>query len=257
MTEMHAKFRAEPVDALIRPPTPYELGSLEEFHAHATSCRICRQSLWNATGASLLCSEGRQGASVLCRLLEWNKGKACLTRAKHLPYEVVIEIPQSLWTSKAMLRAVANAPFENANNAGSHRLPRPHSGWASLPIPQAINYDDRTSRRNIGEGNQVSFRKSISIPPLSLLPKAMMRPCSIDIDPSFTKPCLGAERARIEVQTQSTCTILYDGYGDRKEASSHSYKEIYVRTRKSSINRWPQAPPLAYNKGGSKIHRLD
>ena len=90
---VHAHFDSEPVDAVIRLPSATELHYLQNFHAHVSTCFVCRRSLTPVVRYHLLCEEGKRTATAACEVLLGRKGKICAVNATRLPYDVVVEVP--------------------------------------------------------------------------------------------------------------------------------------------------------------------
>ena len=101
---VHVHFDSEPVDAVIRLPSATELHCLQNFHAHVSTCSVCRRSLTPVVRYHLLCAEGKRTATAVCQVLVARKGKICAVKTTRLPYDVVVEVPQTFWTARALLQ---------------------------------------------------------------------------------------------------------------------------------------------------------
>lgn len=90
---VHVHFDLEPVDTVIRLPLATELHCLQNFHAHVSTCSVCRRSLAPVVRYHLLYAEGKRTATAVCQVLVARKGKICAIKATQLPYDVVVEVP--------------------------------------------------------------------------------------------------------------------------------------------------------------------
>ena len=141
---VHAHFDPEPVDAVVRLPSATELHRLQDFHAHASTCSVCRRSLTPVVRYHLLCAEGKRTATAVCQVLVARKGKICAVKATRLPYDVVVEVPQTFWTARALLQDYFSTSYKRRSDAVPHRRqwhddtratisvqpwPRAHDSW--------------------------------------------------------------------------------------------------------------------------------
>lgn len=101
---VHVHFDPEPVDTVIRLPSATELHCLQNFQAHVSTCSVCRRSSTPVVRYHLLCAEGNKTATAVCQVLVARKGKICAVKATRLPYDVVVEVPQTFWTARALLQ---------------------------------------------------------------------------------------------------------------------------------------------------------
>jgi hypothetical protein len=114
---VHVHFDSEPVDAVIRLPSATELYCLQDFHAHVSTCSVCRRSLTPVVRYHLFCEEGKRTATAVCEVLVARKGKICAVNATRLPYDVVVEVPQTFWTARALLQDYFGTPYERRSSA--------------------------------------------------------------------------------------------------------------------------------------------
>ena len=114
MARVH--FDSEPVDAVIRLPSATELHCLQHFHAHASTCSICRRYLTPVVRFQLLCAEGQRAATAICRVLVAKKGRICAVRATRLPYDVVVEVPKTFWTARALLQGCVDTSYKRPSS---------------------------------------------------------------------------------------------------------------------------------------------
>lgn len=141
---VHIHFDSEPVDAVVRLPSATELHCLQGFHAHVSTCSVCRRSLTPVVRYHLLCEEGRKTATAVCEVLVARKGKICAVNATRLPYDVVVEVPQTFWTARALLQDYFGTLYKRRSNTVPHRQqwhddtrapisvqpwPRAHESW--------------------------------------------------------------------------------------------------------------------------------
>jgi hypothetical protein len=117
----HVHFDSEPVDAVIRLPSATELHLLQNFHAHVSTCFVCRRSLTPLVRYHLLCAEGKRTATTVCQVLVARKGKICAVKATQLPYDVVVEVPQTFWTARALLQDYFYTSDKRRSNGVPHR----------------------------------------------------------------------------------------------------------------------------------------
>ena len=118
---VHVHFDSEPVDAVIRLPSATELHCLQNFHAHVSTCSVCRRSLTPVVRYHLLCEEGKRTATAVCEVLVARKGKICAVNATRLPYDVVVEVSQTFWTARALLQDYFRTPYKGRSNGVPHR----------------------------------------------------------------------------------------------------------------------------------------
>jgi hypothetical protein len=141
---VHVHFDSEPVDVVIRLPSTTELHCLQNFHAHVSTCSVCRRSLTPVVRYHLLCAEGKRTATAVCQVLVARKGKICAVKATRLPYDVVVEVPQTFWTARALLQDYFGTSYKRRSNAVPHQRqwhddtratisvqprPRAHDSW--------------------------------------------------------------------------------------------------------------------------------
>jgi hypothetical protein len=117
---VHAHFDPEPVDAVVCLPSAIELHCLQDFHAHASTCFVCRRSLTPVVRYHLLCAEGKRTATAVCQVLVARKGKICAVKATQLPFDVVVEVSQTFWTARALLDYFGTS-YKRHSNAVPHR----------------------------------------------------------------------------------------------------------------------------------------
>lgn len=129
---VHVHFDSEPVDAVIRLPSATELYCLQAFHAHASTCSVCRRSLTPVVRYHLLCAEGKRTATAVCQVLMARKRKICAVKATQLPHDVVVEVPQTFWTARALLQDYFRTPYKGRSNGVPHR-------WQWHDDPRATN----------------------------------------------------------------------------------------------------------------------
>ena len=141
---VHVHFDSEPVDAVIRLPSATELHCLQNFHAHVSTCSVCRRSSTPVVRYHLLCAEGKRTATAVCQVLVARKGKICAVKATRLPYDVVVEVPQTFWTARALLKDYFGTSYKRRSDTVPHRRqwhddtratisvqpwPRAHDSW--------------------------------------------------------------------------------------------------------------------------------
>jgi hypothetical protein len=118
---VHVHFDSEPVDAVIRLPSATELHCLQNFHAHVSICSVCRRALTPLVRHHLLCAEGKRTATAVCQVLVARNGKICAVKTTQLPYDVVVEVPQTFWTARALLQDYFCTSDKRRSNGVPHR----------------------------------------------------------------------------------------------------------------------------------------
>jgi hypothetical protein len=131
---VHVHFDSEPVDAVIRLPSATELHCLQNFHAHVSTCSVCRRSLTPVVRYHLLCAEGKRKATAVCQVLVARKGKICAAKATQLPYDVVVEVPRTIWTARALLQDYLRTSDKRRSNAVPHRRQWHDDTRAPIPV---------------------------------------------------------------------------------------------------------------------------
>lgn len=178
---VYVYFDSEPVNAVTRLPSATELHYLQDFHAHVSICSVCRRSSTPVVRYHLLCAEGKRTATAVCQVLVARKGKICAVKATRLPYDVVVEVPQTFWTARALLEDCFGTSYKRRSNAVPHRRqwhddtrapisvqpwPRAHDSWR--PDLRSEPHAQTTSRsqRPTSNSSARSARRSRDCPSL-------------------------------------------------------------------------------------------
>jgi hypothetical protein len=178
---VHVHFDSEPVDAVIRLPSGTELQCLQNFHAHVSTCSVCRRSSTPVVRYHLLCAEGKRTATAVCQVLVARKGKICAVKATRLPYDVVVEVPQTFWTARALLQDYFGTLYKRRSNAVLHRRqwhddtrapisvqqwPRAHDSWRPELRSEPHAQTTSRSQRSASDSSARSACRSRNCPSL-------------------------------------------------------------------------------------------